>query len=312
MNFIQQAYLGKTDVWRFLLTFFLTLVGWQIVGIIPISITAIWHAKDYNQFLAAANDNFMGLGIDANLYLFVMVLMFAIGLAFLFIGIIGIHKRSIRSVMTSRTSFDWNRFFWAAALWAILSISFMAVDYFNHPQDFVWNFKLVPFIILVLISVLFIPLQTSFEEVFFRGFFMQGIGLASRNRLTPLLLTSIIFGLLHSLNPEVEKMGMQLMIYYIGTGLLFGVITLMDEGLELALGLHAANNITAAIFVTTNWTVFQTDALFIDTSEPKLGFLVFVPLFVIYPIVLFVLAKKYKWSDWKEKLMGRIDKPDIM
>lgn len=312
MNFIQQAYLGKTDVWRFLLTFFLTLVGWQIVGIIPISITAIWHAKDYNQFLAAANDNFMGLGIDANLYLFVMVLMFAIGLAFLFIGITGIHKRSIRSVMTSRTSFDWNRFFWAAALWAILSISFMAVDYFNHPQDFVWNFKLVPFIILVLISVLFIPLQTSFEEVFFRGFFMQGIGLASRNRLTPLLLTSIIFGLLHSLNPEVEKMGMQLMIYYIGTGLLFGVITLMDEGLELALGLHAANNITAAIFVTTNWTVFQTDALFIDTSEPKLGFLVFVPLFVIYPIVLFVLAKKYKWSDWKEKLMGRIDKPDIM
>lgn len=312
MNFIQQAYLGKTDVWRFLLTFFLTLVGWQIVGIIPISITAIWHAKDYNQFLAAANDNFMGLGIDANLYLFVMVLMFAIGLAFLFIGITGIHKRSIRSVMTSRTSFDWNRFFWAAAIWAILSISFMAVDYFNHPQDFVWNFKLVPFIILVLISVLFIPLQTSFEEVFFRGFFMQGIGLASRNRLTPLLLTSIIFGLLHSLNPEVEKMGMQLMIYYIGTGLLFGVITLMDEGLELALGLHAANNITAAIFVTTNWTVFQTDALFIDTSEPKLGFLVFVPLFVIYPIVLFVLAKKYKWSDWKEKLMGRIDKPDIM
>jgi len=312
MNFIQQAYLGKIEPWRFILTFFITIVGWQIVGIIPISITAIWHAKDYSTFLKAANDNFMGLGIDANLYLFVMVLMFAIGLAFLFIGITGIHKRSIRSVMTSRTSFDWNRFFWAAALWAILSISFMAVDYFNHPQDFVWNFKLVPFIILVLISVLFIPLQTSFEEVFFRGFFMQGIGLASRNRLTPLLLTSIIFGLLHSLNPEVEKMGMQLMIYYIGTGLLFGVITLMDEGLELALGLHAANNITAAIFVTTNWTVFQTDALFIDTSEPKLGFLVFVPLFVIYPIVLFVLAKKYKWSDWKEKLMGRIDKPDIM
>ena len=312
MNFIQQAYLGKTDIWRFLLTFFLTLVGWQIVGIIPISITAIWHAKDYNQFLAAGNDNFMGLGIDANLYLFVMVLMFAIGLAFLLIGITGIHKRSIRSVMTSRTSFDWKRFFWAAALWAILSISFMAVDYFNHPQDFVWNFKLVPFIILVLISVLFIPLQTSFEEVFFRGFFMQGIGLASRNRLTPLLLTSIIFGLLHSLNPEVEKMGMQLMIYYIGTGLLFGVITLMDEGLELTLGLHAANNITAAIFVTTNWTVFQTDALFIDYSEPTMGYLVMVPLLIIYPIVLFILARKYKWSDWKEKLMGRIDKPDIM
>lgn len=312
MNFIQQAYLGKTDVWRFLLTFFLTLVGWQIVGIIPISITAIWHAKDYNQFLNAANDNFMGLGIDANLYLFLMVLMFAFGLAFLLLGITGIHKRSIRSVMTSRKSFDWNRFFWAAALWAILSVSFMAIDYFIHPLDFVWNFKLVPFIILVLISVLFIPLQTSFEETLFRGYLMQSLGLAFKNRWLPLIITSVIFGLLHAMNPEVEKMGMQLMVYYIGTGLLFGVITLMDEGLELTLGLHAANNITAAIFVTTNWTVFQTDALFIDYSEPIMGYLVMVPLLIIYPIVLFILSKKYKWTDWKEKLTGRIEKPDIM
>lgn len=312
MNFIQQAYLGKTDVWRFLLTFFLTLVGWQIVGIIPISITAIWHAKDYNQFITAANDNLMGLGIDANLYLFLMVLMFAFGLAFLLLGITGIHKRSIRSVMTSRTTFDWTRFFWAAALWAILSVSFMAIDYFMHPQDFVWNFKLVPFIILVLISVLFIPLQTSFEETLFRGYLMQSLGLAFKNRWMPLILTSTTFGLLHAMNPEVEKMGMQLMVYYIGTGLLFGVITLMDEGLELTLGLHAANNITAAIFVTTNWTVFQTDALFIDYSEPTMGYLVMVPLLIIYPIVLFILARKYKWTDWKEKLTGKIERPDIM
>jgi len=76
--------------------------------------------------------------------------------------------------------------------------------------------------------------------------------------------------------------------------------------------LHAANNITAAIFVTTNWTVFQTDALFIDYSEPNMGYLVMVPLLIIYPIVLFILSRKYKWTDWKEKLMGRIDKPDIM
>jgi hypothetical protein len=31
-------------------------------------------------------------------------------------------------------------------------------------------------------------------------------------------------------------------VYYIGTGLFLG-ITLMDEGMELALGFHAANNL---------------------------------------------------------------------
>jgi hypothetical protein len=30
-------------------------------------------------------------------------------------------------------------------------------------------------------------------------------------------------------------------VYYIGTGLFLGILTLMDEGMELALGFHANN-----------------------------------------------------------------------
>jgi len=99
------------------------------------------------------------------------------------------------------------------------------------------------------------------------------------------------------------------MIYYIGTGFLFGITTLMDDGTELSLGMHAANNIVAAVFVTMNWTVFQTEALFIDTSEPGVGIELFLPVFVIYPLVLFVFSKKYGWTNWKQKLFGSIEKP---
>ncbi len=127
--------------------------------------------------------------------------------------------------------------------------------------------------------------------------------------LTPLILTSVIFGLLHGLNPEVEKLGWISMVYYIGTGLVLGIFTLMDEGTELALGFHAANNIIAAVLVTANWTVFQTEALLVDTSEPSVGWEMFVPVLILYPMVLFIFSDKYGWTNWQGKLLGTVRKP---
>jgi membrane protease YdiL (CAAX protease family) len=311
MNFKLQVYKGKNDWWRYLLTLLIIFFGWQVIGILPISLIAILHSSDINEFQRAASNSFMGLGINANLYLFGMILMFIIGLLFIFLGIKKIHKRSITSLITSRKNVDWQRVFFAFGLWFIISIIMLAVDYINAPDSYIWNFKLIPFLILVLISVFLLPFQTSFEEVLFRGYLMQSLGALSKSRWFPLLFTAISFGLLHSFNPEVEKLGYMIMIYYIGTGFLFGITTLMDEGLELALGMHAANNIVAAVFITTNWTVFQTDALLVDTSEPNMGMEIFIPVLIVYPILLLILSKKYNWENWKEKLFGSIKKPII-
>jgi hypothetical protein len=119
-------------------------------------------------------------------------------------------------------------------------------------------------------------------------------------------MTSLIFGLLHWFNPEVGKMGNSIMIFYIGTGLFLGVITLMDDGMELALGFHAANNLIGALLVTSNWTAFQTNSILKDVSEPTLGFDVILPVVLIYPILLLIFGRKYKWNNWKEKLTGNI------
>src|SRR5690606_14213070 len=122
---------------------------------------------------------------------------------------------------------------------AITTIILTTIDYYTNPQDYVWQFEAVPFLIMAAIAILLVPLQTAFEEYMFRGYLMQGIGILVKNRWIPLLLTSVIFGALHYANPEVDKIGSVLMYYYIGTGLFLGIITLMDEGLELALGFHA-------------------------------------------------------------------------
>jgi len=141
---------------------------------------------------------------------------------------------------------------------------------------------------------------------------MQGIGVIAKKKWVPLVITSIIFGSLHIANPEVSKLGYGIMVFYIGTGLFLGIMVLMDDGLELSLGFHAANNLFTALLVTADWTAFQTNSIFKDTSDPiAAGFVdVFMPVFIVFPIVLFILSKKYKWSNWNEKLFGSIEKPE--
>jgi len=309
MNYIQQAYKGLNHWWRYLVTILLVILGWQLVGAIPLLLVAITHSKDMTEFAAAAQENFMNLGIDSNLFLVLMILMFVFGLIFLFIGIKSIHKRKVKTLITSRKNIDWKRVFFAFGLWFSIGVIMLVVSYYGNTETLVWNFKPLPFLVLVLISFLFLPLQTSFEELLFRGYLMQGLGILAKNRWIPLFITSVAFGLLHGMNPEVDKLGYTVMVFYIGTGFLLGILTLMDEGTELALGFHAANNIVAAVFVTQNWTVFQTEALYIDNAEPTMGYETYIPVFILYPIVLFIFSKKYHWTDWSGKLFGKVEKP---
>ncbi len=309
MKFIQQAYKGNNEWWAYLVTIFILFFGWQFVGIIPLIGVAFYYADDMNEFTTSANENFGNLGIDSNLYLFLIIITFLFGLLSLFLGIKKIHNRKIVTLITSREKVDWNRVFYAFSVWAIIGFLMISIGYYTSTEDYVWNFKPLPFFILVIISLLFLPIQTSMEELLFRGYLMQGFGTGFKNSFVALIITSVIFGLLHGLNPEVEKLGWISMVYYIGTGLVLGIFTLMDEGTELSLGFHAANNIVAAVFVTTNWTVFQTDALLVDTSEPSVGWEMFVPVLILYPLVLFIFSEKYGWANWQEKLMGTVLKP---
>ncbi len=309
-KFIQQAYKGKNDWWRYLLTVILVFIGWQILGVIPLLSVAFSNVDNWAELELASKDMFTSIGIDSNLYLLLMIISFFFGLIFLLLSIKTIHLRKVKTLITSRSSIDWKRVLFAFMLWFSISIIVLIVDYLLNSENYTWNFNPIPFFILVLVSFVFLPLQTSFEELLFRGYFMQGLGLAFKNSAVPLIMTSLIFGLMHIFNPEVEKLGHIILIYYIVTGLLFGIITLMDEGTELALGLHAANNIAAAVIVTTDWMVFQTDALLVDTSEPSVGIEMFIPLLILYPLVIYIFYKKYSWTEWKTKLFGNIDIPE--
>ena len=217
-----------------------------------------------------------------------------------------IQNNSLRVLTTSRPKIDWSRFFFSFGVWGSITFLTTIIGYYSAPEDFVIQFNPEKFVVFVVFAVVLIPLQTSFEEYLFRGHMLQGIGLATKTRWVPLLVTSFLFGIMHIANPEVDKMGMIIMFYYIGTGLFLGILTLMDEGLELALGFHAANNLIGALLVTSDWSAFQTHSILKDVSVPSANFQIFIPILVFFPLLLFVFSKKYKWNNWKEKLFGTI------
>lgn len=241
-----------------------------------------------------------------NLTFAIAVGQLAICLVILLFWVKFIHGQSIRSLTTSRKKIDWKRIFFSFTIWGIFVAISTLILYFLSPENFQINFDPVKFLPFLIIAILLIPLQTSFEEYFFRGYLMQGIGVATKSRLIPLIITSVTFGLMHIANPEVGKLGPIIMVYYIGSGFFMGIMTLMDEGLELALGFHAANNLIGALLVTADWTAFQTHSILKDVSEPTAGFDVLFPVLVIFPILLFIFGRKYKWTNWKEKLTGKV------
>ena len=244
--------------------------------------------------------------IGVNLTFVALVGPLAFGLLIVLFWVKFVQGQSITSLTTSRTKIDWKRIFFSFFLWGSITTLLILGLYFTQPENFVWNFNPEKFFIFLVLAVVLVPMQTSFEEYLFRGHMMQGIGLATNSRLIPLIITSVLFGLMHIANPEVEKIGYIIMLYYIGTGFFLGIMTLMDEGLELALGFHAANNLVGALLLTADWTAFQTNSILKDLSEPSAGFDVLTPVFVIFPILLLIFSKVYGWNNWKEKLTGKL------
>lgn len=294
--FIEQGYKGNIGLWKY----WIPILGFSALMVVNYIMT-INSPVDVDVMMKQVIDK-LGLNVFFILAIGPLVAGFFIILGWVFL----VHGQSITSLTTSRKKVDWKRVLFAFLLWGGITTLMMLADILMSPDDYVLNFKPIPFLILLVMAIVLVPLQTSFEEYMFRGHLMQGLGIMAKNRWVPLVVTSVLFGIMHAANPEVGKIGYGIMVFYIGTGFFLGILTLMDEGLELALGFHAANNLTAALLVTADWTAFQTNSIYKDVSQPTLGWDIFIPVLVIYPILLLIFSKKYGWSNWKERLTGKV------
>ena len=282
----------------YFLTLFLVVLAYAIIGQVPLTVVVAMNPEAMEAYQSG---NLFGLGavLGKNQLLFLLVLPFVFSLLALVLSAKFIHKWSLRSLFTSADRFDWKRFFLSFGIWGLILSVFLYVLIFKTGKVF-WNFNSATFLPLLLISLILIPIQTTCEEVLFRSYLMKGFTRSFGKAWIAVLVSGVLFGLMHSANPEIESLGMIAMVYYILTGIFLGVLAWKDSGLELSMGYHAINNIFSALILTNDWQAFQTDALFKDYNEPSLGWDSLLTVFIIQPILILLFGKLYGWKWSRE------------
>lgn len=257
--FLEQSRSGKNQWYLYVFSLWVIFAAAQL-GSLPLVGYILWEHPEMfqtGQISAVTNTN-MGLALT--------LLSFAVGFAAIFFCVKHIHQKRILDIVTARPGIDWKRIGFAALVWGLLSLIVLAIQLLsNDSSNIVWQFEPTSFLVLLAISITLFPFQTAFEELLFRGYLMQWAAILLKNRWAALLLTGTLFGLLHAANPEVEEFGAWIALpQYILMGLVLGFVTVKDNGIELAFGLHLANNVLAALTITSDSSTLQTHALFKD------------------------------------------------
>ena len=310
--FLERVYEGKNDIGRWLAMIVVLVIVTVLVGSIPLSMMIFINLSG-NPDLEPNPDNPYDLSaydISSITGFVLMIIPFVVGLIALLLLVKPIHERSWLSVFTGHSSFRFKRFFWGAGVWLLFLSLYSVIASLTGIQKNEFQFQPGVFFELMVATLLLIPIQAGFEETFFRGYLMQGFGLLFKYKWIALLLTAILFGSLHYFNPEVKAFGSWLtMPQYLWFGLFFGICTLMDDGLELAWGVHAINNIFLTLIFTQESTALETPALFyIKDFNPLVDLLM---LFVLSVIFLFWASRNFQWGPWRE-LLYKIAAPEVV
>jgi membrane protease YdiL (CAAX protease family) len=327
MKHIQNSFTGKNSAWRYFVMIGAILLATNSIGAIPLligyGIKMVTNPEVITQ-LAADPQNLSILGYSENLTFFMMVFPFLAGLGAFYFLVKPLHQRNFLQTVTGSSSIRWTRFLVSALVWILFSAAYLFIYKGIDPSIFRLNNTSVTLLNLAILSLLLIPFQATFEEVLFRGYLMQGFtylaGGESRNPikrivvtfagrlLFPLLMTSLLFSLMHAWNPEIKEYGfLTMMPQYLVFGLLFGIITILDDGIEIAAGAHTANNIFLSIMVTNTSSTLQTPALFEQLEIHP--WTEFWALLVTSALFFLIMKSFYRWSDipvlWRKIVPGK-------
>ena len=242
--------LGRNQWWRYLAAVLIILLFGQVLGNVPL--LALRHFFDYSGMRAFLAANFAVL----------------VELAGVVIAVVLIHRRSLLSLITPYASFDWRRAAHGFGVWFALGVGFCAIESLLYPGRYRLTFNPETYFQFAAVALFLTPLQAATEELLFRGYLMQALGLLIKRPAIIAILSGVIFMLPHLANPEVAHDPLLVPPQYLVIGLLLAAVTLRDGRLELAIGIHAANNIFIGLIVNYDDSVITTDAIFTASYEP--------------------------------------------
>ena len=286
ITFLDNAHQGKNNWWRYLLTSAVAWIGPFIlilIVLIPFIILSHPVKMDINPDNVVNTINPLLLMVMLGVYYILSFVLFYLCSRF-------IQGKTMKKMITTVSKFNWKNVLKGAGLWSIIIGASLVVDVLISPSPVKLSLDL-PFFTLLIASLIIFAIQASFEEIFFRGYLMQGIGLLTRKPFIPLFLTSVIFAIGHFWNGTSIITGITAVVNMFIFGMVLGIITLGENGLETAIGAHIANNILVTSIVGNVGIINDLPAMLTFGGGSSFG----VPYFILPFILLTVVF--WKKSD---------------
>ncbi len=244
-RYLDLARQGRNEWWRYALGAITIAFFWMILGYVPLLLLLVVDVDDRVVEYLAVN--------------FSIVMMLA-GLA---LTVKVIHRRPLASLITPDARVDWRRIGQAALAWCVIAAAISLIEHVLYPDRYYLSFDPGQFLVFLALVLVLTPIQTTTEELVFRGYAMQGLGLLTRRPALVAIASSLVFTAPHLLNPEVQEHGVLIMAAnYFAIGMLLATITLRDGRLELAIGLHAVNNVFLALVANYEGSALTTESIF--------------------------------------------------
>ncbi|MCE2789805.1 MAG: CPBP family intramembrane metalloprotease [Saprospiraceae bacterium] len=304
MQFLRRSPSGNHSLVRYVLGILIILTCYML-GQIPLSAVLLMKGAPVSDPGFMQNFQFSDYGIDNNTGFTLLLLMFVAAMLGLWFVVRAVHQRSFKQVMTASVEIRYSRIFLAFGFWLVLNVCLELLAWLGTGGSYSIGFDSASFPLLLLISLVLLPVQTSFEELFFRGYLMHGLAIISSKKWVPVVISSLAFGLMHIANPEIQEYGwLPMLLFYISAGVFLAYLAVQDQGLELSLGVHAATNFFGAVIVNYEGSVLQTDALFLAGKAD--AWLMLVAFWLMSLIFVSVASKKYQWPSWQSVLIGKI------
>lgn len=263
---------------------------WLIIGSIPVVVFSAYLMVDGNSNSGFTETGFSG--VDPLAAFFVTMSGFLMFFLAIFISVRFIHGRPFKSLITPGQKINWKRLSFGFTFWFVIACLVSLFEAILYPDRYTVSFDPLPFLIFMVFALLLIPIQAACEELFFRGYLMQGLGLRIRGLIVLPLVSGLLFGALHLWNPEMtETNGSWLLAAsYFLIGWFAALITLLDGGLELALGLHVANNLYTALVANYTVSALPSESVFmVNVIDPLYGLISLVIGLLVFFMLAFVI-----------------------
>ncbi len=268
---------GKNAWWRYAVGIVLTLLIWMV----GTAFLTYPFLNDPNSVATFA----------------VSLLTFGLLLLGVWLATAWLHRRPFSSLIGPSGRLNERRLLLGAGIWAglVVLVTLVGVIFMGVRYTFNANFlQGWPYLLLALVLI---PLQTSAEEFFFRGYLLQGTGQLTKNWLVLSLLNGVLFTLPHLANPEVEQNNFLLSVlnwFLVGAG--WTLITLRSGSLDYALGIHAINNLLLTVLFGYTGGGLPPIALFL-TEGAQITLYDIVVLFAALAVVYWLISRLESRSE---------------